>query len=104
MDNKISSALGLPPGSVRAILALVVIGGTTLAFLILVIHATWTNNPEVLIDVIDGGAVWFAIVTMIATFYFNTGQSTDAIKDAENLIKGVRGGNKDTTDKTAGGD
>ena len=90
--KRIDGALGMPPGSIRALLALGVIWGTTLAFLILVGHAVYVGSAQVLVDVIDGGAVWFGVVTAIVIFYYNTGQSTDSMKDMEKLIKEVVNG------------
>jgi len=85
--NKEKFALGLPAGSIRAILAISVIGSTAFAFLFLVCLAAWTKDVAAFKEVMGGGAVWFAIVTMIARDYFSAGQNSDTMKETEKLIK-----------------
>ncbi len=86
--DKEKSALGLPEGSIRAILAITVIGGTTLMVAILVIICAWNQNLEFFKSVMTGLVVWFSIVTMIGTFYFSSGQNTDSLKGTEKLLNG----------------
>lgn len=87
MIDKEKSALGLPAGSIRAILAIAVIGSTALAFLFLVCMAAWTKDITAFKEVMGGGAVWFGVVIMIARDYFSTGQNTDMIKETEKLLR-----------------
>jgi len=88
--NKEKFALGLPAGSIRAILAISVIGSTAIAFLTLVCLAAWSKDLTAFKEVMGGGAVWFAIVTMIARDYFSSGQNTDTLKETEKLIKSMK--------------
>lgn len=85
--DKEKFALGLPAGSIRAILAISVIGSTAFAFLTLVCLAAVTKDVTAFKEVMGGGAVWFAIVTMIARDYFSSGQTTDTIKETEKLLR-----------------
>lgn len=87
MIDKEKSALGLPAGSNRAILAISVIGSTAFAFLFLVCLTAWTKDITAFKEVMGGGAVWFAIVVMVARDYFSTGQNTDTLKETEKLLR-----------------
>lgn len=85
--NKEKFALGLPAGSIRAILAIIVIGGTAVGVVVLIIIAAWKEQPDLVGDIIGAIAVWFAIVTLIARDYFSAGQSSDTMKEVKKLIK-----------------
>lgn len=85
--NKEKFALGLPSGSIRAILAIIVIGGTAVGVVALIIIAAWKEQPDLVGDIIGAIAVWFAIVTLVARDYFSAGQNSDMMKEVKELIK-----------------
>ena len=106
------TALWMPPGSIRAVLAILLVIGT-LALTYMMLHFTMnmqvfnitdsTGGLAPVVSAIDVGkfisgmsglTALYTLTAIVINAYFNSGQGTDMFKDINKIIRSAYGQNK----------